>query len=86
MKFIKQFYDERNKNSDYSKKLLRVFRDAANVIEKQPEIGKNTDYKGVKGLIVIDYLLFYEVLENHILILMVWDCRRDPSQIKQFLK
>lgn len=83
---IKQFYDRRNKNSDYSKKLLRVFKDAATVIEKQPKIGKNTDLEGIKGFIVLNYIIFYDVLNSHILILMVWDCRRDPAQVRKFLK
>lgn len=83
---IKQFYDRRNKNSDYSKKLLRVFKDAAVVIEKQPQIGMNTDLEGIKGFIVLNYIIFYEELSSHILVLMVWDCRRDPLQVRKILK
>lgn len=56
---IKQFYDGRNKNSNYSKKLLRVFKDAANVIEKQSQIGKNTDIEGIKGFIVLNFIIFH---------------------------
>lgn len=33
---IKQFHNDRNKSSAYSKKLLQVFKDAAGVIENQP--------------------------------------------------
>ena len=86
IKRIKQFYDERNQSSDYSKKLLRVFKDSAELIERQPLIGKNTDVDGVKAFIILDYIIFYELLEKHILILMVWDCRMDPDQVKKFLK
>lgn len=85
LKRIKRFYDERNQTSDYSKRLLRVFKDSAALIEKQPLIGKNTDMEGVKAFIILNYIIFYELLENHILILMVWDCRRDPEQVKKFL-
>jgi len=86
IKRIKQFYDERNQNPDYSKKLLRVFKDSVDLIEKQPQIGKNTDMEGVKAFIILDYIIFYELLDSHTLILMVWDCRRDPKQIKKFLR
>ena len=85
LKEIKRFYDLRNQNSEYSKKLLRVFKNAANLIERQPRIGKNTDKAGIKGLIVLNYIIFYEILHSHILILMVWDCRRDPKQLEKFL-
>ena len=86
IKRIKQFYNERNQSSDYSNKLLRVFKDSAELIERQPLIGKKTDVDGVKAFIILDYIIFYELLEKHILILMVWDCRRDPDQVKNFLK
>ena len=86
LKEIKSFFDTRNQNSEYSKKLLRVFKNAARVIERQPQIGKNTDIGGIKGFIVLNYIIFYEVLLSHILILMVWDCRREPEQIKKFLR
>ena len=86
LKEIKRFFDTRNQNPEYSKKLLRVFKNAARVIERQPKIGKNTDIAGIKGFIVLNYIIFYEVLLSHIFVLMVWDCRRDPEQIKKFLR
>ena len=83
---IKQFYDDRNKNSNYSKKLRLVFKNAAHVIEMQPEIGTRTNIERIKGFIILNYIIFYEILEDHILILMVWDSRKDPSQIEEILK
>ncbi|MGV3509501.1 MAG: type II toxin-antitoxin system RelE/ParE family toxin [Sphingobacteriaceae bacterium] len=83
---IKGFYDQRNKSSDYSKKLLKAFRNSANLIESYPEASILSDFENVRGFIILDYILFYEILEEHILILMVWDCRRDPNQIKRILK
>ena len=36
IKEIKDFFDKRNKSKTYSKKLLKIFRDAADFIEKFP--------------------------------------------------
>ena len=83
---IKRFYDQRNQSLNYSNKLLKTFRDAAKLIEKYPNASIRTDFENVRGFIILDYILFFEILDDHILILMVWDCRRDPDQIKRNLK
>jgi plasmid stabilization system protein ParE len=83
---IKSFYDQRNQSSTYSNKLLKTFRDTAKLIEKFPNASILTDFENVKGFIILDYIVFYEILEDHILILLILDCRRDPEQIKRGLK
>lgn len=35
--------------------------------------------------LILDYILFYEVLEQHIFILTVWDSRRNPQQLESIL-
>jgi hypothetical protein len=79
-------YDKRNQSSTYSNKLLKTFREAAVLIEKFPNAFVTTDYDQVKAFIILDYILFYEVLEHHILILTVWDSRRNPKQLESILE
>ena len=83
LRSIKKIYDLRNQSSTYSNKLLKTFKDTAKLIEKYPEASILTDFENVRGFIILDYILFYEILEDHILILLVWDCRKDPEQIKE---
>jgi len=42
-------------------------------------IGLQTGIETVKTLITGDYQILYEILDKSILIVMIWDCRRDPE-------
>ena len=35
----------------------------------------------IRGLIIEDYIIFYEILEESIMILKVWDCRQNPDKL-----
>jgi len=47
-----------------------------------PEIGRKTDIPNVRIKIVRDYLIFYEVQNESILILSFWDSRQNPEKLK----
>ncbi len=85
LKSIKKFFDTRNQSSAYSKKLLRTFRDSSKLIEKFPSLSIPTEYETVRGFVILKYIIFYEIMENHLLILAIWDCRRDPEQLQKIL-
>lgn len=86
LKNIKKFFDTRNQSSEYSKKLLKTFRDSAKLIEKFPLLSIPTEYDNVRGFVILEYIIFYEIMSKHILVLMVWDCRRDPEQLNKIMK
>jgi len=76
---ILKFYLERNGNAVYSRKLNSIIKTGASQILKNPYIGIQTDKDSVRSLITIDYQIIYEIIGNQILIVMVWDCRRNPD-------
>ncbi|MBK8448496.1 MAG: type II toxin-antitoxin system RelE/ParE family toxin [Saprospiraceae bacterium] len=86
LKNIKKFFDTRNQSSTYSKKLLKTFRDSAKLIEKFPLLSIPTEYDNVRGFVILEYIIFYEIMSEHILVLIVWDCRRDPEQLNKLVK
>jgi plasmid stabilization system protein ParE len=79
---ILEFYTERNKSTTYSKKLYKKFSKELVLLKKQPEIGIKTDLEGVRGLIVEEYILFYEIYPEMIVVHTVWDCRQNPDSLK----
>lgn len=79
---ILDYYAERNGSSTYSKKLYKKFKTELSLLIKQPEIGINTDFEFVRGLIVEEYILFYEVTAEYIIVHTVWDCRQNPNDLK----
>ena len=82
-KEILTYWNERNSNPDYSRKLNSLFIEAANQLAKFPWIGRTSDIDGVRVKIVRDYLLFYEVTDSSIEVLTIWDSRQDPDKIKK---
>lgn len=81
-KEILEFWTERNKSTAYSKKLNSLFKEAAKLLSDHPNIGRRTDFPGVRVKIVRDYLLFYEYTDTKIYVLTVWDSRQDPDELK----
>jgi plasmid stabilization system protein ParE len=79
---ILEFYTQRNKSSVYSKKLYKKFTKELILLKKQPEIGIKSDTEGVRGLIVDEFILYYESYSEMIVVHTVWDCRQNPDTLK----
>lgn len=81
LKEILTFFTQRNKSGQYSRKLYKKFSAELKKAAKNPELGIKTKLIRIRGLIVEDYILFYEIFEDRILILKVWDCRQNPENL-----
>jgi len=83
---ILEYWINRNKSTLYSEKLYKLFKEATKIISEHPEVGKPTDIKGIRLKIIRDYLMIYEIHDNRIDILLIWDSRRDPKKLGKTLK
>ena len=79
---ILEYYAQRNKSKKYSIKLYNRFRSELLKLVKQPEIGIKTEIESVRGLIVADYILFYELDNERIIVHTLWDSRQNPEDLK----
>jgi plasmid stabilization system protein ParE len=79
---ILDFYTLRNKNSEYSKKLYQEFNQKLKLIIKNPEMGIKTDLDSIRGIMIRDFILFYEVTSDNIIVHTVWDTRQNPENLK----
>lgn len=79
---ILDFYSNRNKNKLYSIKLYKRFIKELNLLLKQPDLGIATDIKSIRGLIVDEFILFYEITKDRIIVHTVWDCRQNPKDLR----
>ena len=82
LKYILEFYSFRNKSKSYSQNLHKKIQSELSLLILQPEIGKKTDIINVRGLIIENHVVYYEVSEIHIIILSVWDSRQNPNRLK----
>ena len=78
---ILEFFTKRNKSTQYSGKLYKKFKSELISASKNPEIGISTKFDQIRGLIIEDYIIFHEILADRIMVLKVWDCRRNPDKL-----
>ena len=76
---ILQFYTERNQSTAYSIKLNSEINNNINHIAVNPFISKQTNYKSVRVLIEGNFEILYKIFDHFILIIMIWDSRRNPK-------
>ena len=76
---ILNFYIQRNKNATYSKKLNDDINKSIKLISHNPFIGIKTDFETVRALITGNYQIIYEIFDQIVLIIMIWDCRQNPN-------
>jgi plasmid stabilization system protein ParE len=82
LKEILGYYIERNGSAIYSKKLNTKFNKSIQLISKNPFIGTQSDFSKVRTLITDDYQIIYEIFDEALLIIKIWDCRRNPADKK----
>ena len=76
---ILDFYIKRNKTATYSKKLNAKINKSILLLSQNPSLGTITDFDSVRAHVTGDYQIIYEIFNQLILIIMVWDCRRNPE-------
>ena len=79
---ILQYYIDRNKSASYSKKLNISINRELNLLQKYPDLGIKTDIEGIRGLIIENFILFYELDKNLIIVHYIWDSRQNPDELK----
>ena len=82
LKAIFEYFNFRNKSKLYSLKLNTLIQTELKALLQQPNIGKKTNSINVRGLLIENYYVFYEINELHIIILFVWDTRQNPERLK----
>ena len=76
---ILEFYINRNSSNSYSQKLNSKISRSLKLITNNPLIGLKSQIESVRVLITGEFQIVYEISDNIILIVMIWDCRRDPG-------
>jgi plasmid stabilization system protein ParE len=78
---ILEFYTERNNSKVYSLKLNKEIRKQLSHIQEQPEIGMKSEIESVRGLVFENFIIFYEIEPDKIIVHTLWDCRQNPSDL-----
>ncbi len=81
LSMILEFYYARNGSKTYSKKLNLKIRKTIKLLSKHPLLGIQSDVENIRALVEGDYAIFYQVTEETIRILTIWDCRQNPDNL-----
>ena len=79
------FYRERNGSEEYSTQLYQDIVQSIELLRKNEHLGKSTDEENVRVLTKGHFRIFYEQKTEEIVILVIWDSRRDPSELKKYM-
>jgi plasmid stabilization system protein ParE len=76
---ILDFYIVRNKSKVYSLKLQKLISKEVKLLLKQPDLGLRTSEDSTRGLIIENYIVYYEISGDMIIIHTIWDSRQNPD-------
>ena len=76
---ILDFYIVRNKSKVYSIKLQKLISKEINLLIKQPDLGLKTSEETTRGLIIENYIVYYEITDDKIIIHTIWGSRQNPD-------
>jgi len=76
---ILEFYIQRNKSNAYSVRLYKLLNKEIKILLKYPDLGLKTSEESVRGLIIDNFIVYYQVTDDKIIIHTIWDSRQDPD-------
>ena len=77
---ILDFFDERNGSDKFSKKLIKMIRKQLKLASSMPEIGRLTDFPGVRILFVERFGIEYQIRDKVILVIDIFSCQTNPEE------
>lgn len=80
------YWNKRNKSIAYSKKINMAIRQRTDLLKIYPEMGKLTDFKDTRMVIMRHYSILYQIQRPKIIITAFWDNRDDPEKLLKFMQ
>jgi plasmid stabilization system protein ParE len=82
---IFEYWNERNKSTNYSKKLNLSLEERTQLLKTQPEMGKKSEFENTRMISMGHYSILYKFILSKIIITGFWDNREDPKKLLNFL-
>lgn len=77
---ILKFYDERNGSDVFSKKLMKMIHRQIGILKTMPEIGRLTNFPGLRILFVERFGIVYQIRNKVVLIIDIYSCETNPKE------
>ncbi|MBK6977962.1 MAG: type II toxin-antitoxin system RelE/ParE family toxin [Cytophagaceae bacterium] len=83
-KEILEYWIIRNKSATYSIKLNKKIIETLRMLSFNPFLGRKSEIESIRIKLVKDYFLIYQITSEEIVVLSLWDSRRNPEMLKIF--
>jgi hypothetical protein len=83
---ILEYWAVRNKSKTYPRKLSLLFTEKVNLIKSENYVGKPTNFDAVRATLVSHFTIFYKLTIDEIIIVGIWDNRRNPDDLRKSLE
>lgn len=80
------YWNKRNKNTNFSKKLNLLIYEKIDLLKKFPLTGVEIQDENARILHFHNYSLVYRISKSEIYLLAFWDNRQNPSKLIKILK
>lgn len=78
---ILEIHSERNQSKSYSLNLNKEIKKHLSQIQKYHDIGIKSEIESVRGLVFENFIIFYEIESDQIIVHTIWDCRQNPESL-----
>lgn len=78
---ILDYWSKRLGTKKYSQKLDEMFKESVTLLAEYPFLGRQVKNREERVLVKDNYQIFYLNDKDHIIILHLWDSRRDPEEL-----
>lgn len=82
---IFQYWNNRNKSNQYSKKLNFIIYQKIDILKSNPKAGIETEWENYRIIHFENYSLVYKIETSLIHIVSCWDNRQNPNKLKKLL-
>lgn len=83
---IFNYWNNRNKSNLYSRKLNLKIKQIIHQLIDNPELGKKISLKNYRAVVLNQYSIIYQIKEQKIYIMSIWDNRQNPNKLLKLLK
>ena len=77
---VLEFYNTRNGSTTYSKKLLLSVDKLVGLLPNNKHLGRLSENGGTRVVVKKEFLIFYEIFKDAIVIVSFWDNRQDIAK------
>lgn len=82
---IFSYWNTRTNTKSYSRKLNKLFIEAAELVSQYPHIGRTTNRKGIRIKSIGHFAIIYRPTAEELIILAIFDTRQNPDKVNKIL-